>query len=335
MGYPRIAVLGCGAIAELFHLPALGRHPEIMARTVLIDPNTTRAADLAARFGAQRTAASLGEVLDIVDGVLVLTPPRLHFPLALESLRAGKHVLAEKPLAESAAEVDILARTAREVGVSLAVNNTRRLIPAYRAVHERVACGGIGEVRRIEIEFGEPFDWPVAGDGYFGVRAGGRGVLADLGAHALDLACWWFGEEPSLDAYCDDAFGGTEAVAQVDLRSHQGTAAVRVSWLSKLGNCFRIVGSKAALEGSLHDYGAYTLRDGSRTRRVRVEGGRPFAEYGFALLDNFLDVVAGRATPLVSAEDVRPSIALIDACYADRRRFAMPWHDAFARLAHG
>jgi len=334
MALPCIAVVGCGAIAELFHLPALRRHPDVMGRAVLVDPNIARATELAGRFGAAGTAASLDEVVERIDGALILTPHRLHFPLALQCIRSGKHVLCEKPLAESAAEVDALIRAAADAGVAMAVNNTRRLIPAYQAIRDRVASGSIGSVRRIEIEFGEPFDWPVAGDGYFGVRGGGRGVLADLGAHVLDLACWWLGAEPSLDAYHDDSFGGTEAVAQVDLRGSESTLGIRISWLSKLSNSYRIKGSEAVLEGSLHDFGSFTIRRGSHTRRERVEGAKPFAEYGHALLDNFLEVAVGRAAPLVSAADVRSSIALIEACYANRRRFDVPWHEAYTRLLH-
>jgi predicted dehydrogenase len=332
MDVPCLAVVGCGAIAELFHLPALARHREAMSRAVLVDPNTVRAADLAQRFGAGGIAASLDEVLDRIDGALILTPHRLHFPLALQCLRRGKHVLSEKPLAESATEVDQLVREAADAGVWVAVNNTRRLIPAYQAVHDRVDRGSIGVVRRIEILFGEPFDWPIAGDGYFGPRGGGRGVLADLGAHVLDLACWWLGTEPSLHAYHDDSFGGTEAVAQVDLRGPESTLSIRVSWLSKLANSYRVEGSEATLEGSLYDFRSFTVRRGSRASRERVEGSDVFAEYGHVLLDNFLDVAAGRSTPLVSAADVRPSIALIEACYANRRRFDLPWHDAYTRL---
>jgi len=329
---PRLAVVGCGAIAELFHLPALERYPDAMSHAVLVDPNTMRAADLAQRFGAGGIATSLDEVFDSIDGALILTPHRLHFPLALQCLRRGKHVLSEKPLAESAAQVDTLIREAAAAGVWVAVNNTRRLIPAYQAIHARVKSGSIGVVRRMEILFGEPFDWPVAGDGYFGARGGGRGVLADLGAHVLDLACWWLGSEPSLYAYHDDSFGGTEAVAQVDLRGPESDLSIRVSWLSKLANTYRVEGSEATLEGSLHDLCSFTIRRGSRTRRERVEGSNVFAEYGNVLLENFLDVVKGRSAPLVSAVDVRPSIALIEACYANRRRFDLPWHEAYTRL---
>ena len=329
---PRIALVGCGAIAELFHLPALRRHPDVMGQLVLVDPNAARAAELARRFQAAESAPSLEAVMHRIDAALIATPPRLHVPLAMQCIQAGKHVLCEKPLAESAAEVDDLIRAASAAGVAVAVNNTRRLIPAYQAIRNRVASGEIGTVRRIEIAFGEPFDWPVAGDGYFGVKAGGKGVLADLGAHALDLACWWLGAPPTLHSYHDDSFGGTEAVAQADLRAPEATLRIRVSWLSKLSNRYRVEGSSAVLEGSLHDFGAFEVRRGSGSRRVRVEGARPFAEYGEVLLDNFLEVAAGRARPLVSAADVRPSIALIEACYLNRRRFDVPWHDAHKRL---
>jgi len=305
-----------------------------MGRALLVDPNTARAASLAQRFGANGIAASLDEVLDRIDGALILTPPCLHFSLALQCLRQGKHVLSEKPLVERATEVDTLVREAAATGVCVAVNNVRRLVPAHQAVRTLVQSGSIGVVRRIDITFGEPYDWPLAGDGHFGSRGGGRGVLADLGAHLLDLACWWLGAEPTLDTYCDDSFGGTEAVAHVDLRGPQSTLSIRLSWLSKLSNSYQIEGSEATVEGSLYEFRSFTISKGSRTEQVRVKGPNRSSQYGDVLLDNFLEVVAGRSAPLVSASDVRPSIALIEACYANRQRFDVPWHEAFTRLLH-
>jgi len=123
-------------------------------------------------------------------------------------------------------------------------------------------------------------------------------------------------------------------VAQVDLRGPQSTLSIRLSWLSKLPNSYRVEGSEATVEGSLYEFQSFTIKRGSRTERERVKGPNDFREYGHVLLDNFLEVAAGRSAPLVSAADVRPSIALIENCYANRRRFAVPWHEAFTRLLH-
>ncbi|HEX9844170.1 MAG TPA: hypothetical protein VGC20_15535, partial [bacterium] len=71
-----------------------------------------------------------------------------------------------------------------------------------------------------------------------------------------------------------------------------------------------------------------------RARKVRTGKVRSFDDLSDLLLANFIGAIEGRAAPLVSAADVRHSVAVIDACYARRRRFPEPWHEACARLAH-
>lgn len=334
MKTPRIVVAGAGAIAERFHLPALARRPEVMRRAVLVDRNLARASALAAQFGAASAVASLDEALPGADGVLVLTPARLHVEMTRAALQAGAHVLCEKPLAPSAAEVDAIAAAEREAGRRVAVNNTRRLVPAFRLVHDLVREGAVGEVRAIELTMGEPFDWPSAGDGYFGIKAGGRGVLADIGAHLVDLAAWWAAAPLELQAYEDDAAGGTEATADVRFRAGRAEAHVRLSWLSKLPNRYQVTGSTGTLGGAMYDATTVELSRGGRVERRRAAGPATFPEQAAALIDNFLAVITDGATPLVGTSDVRASIALIDACYAARRPMAQPWHDVWERLAH-
>lgn len=301
---------------------------------MLVDRDEARARALARRFRVPRTAAALDEVLDEIDGAVLAVPPHLHHPLALQCVRRGVHVLCEKPLADTAEKAAEIVEEARRAGVRVAVNNTRRLFPACRKVKELLDAGAIGTPRRLSFVHGEVFDWPIATDSYFGVKGGGRGVLLDVGAHALDQALWWLGGEPALRDYRDDSFGGTEASAAVRFESAGCEVEIRLSWLSKLENVYRIRGDRGVLEAGVYDTHALHRTDASGRRRKLRCPGRPgvYAELAEPLVANFLDVLAGGAEPLVSAAAVLPSIALLDACYARRERFDMPWHDAWQRL---
>ena len=331
---PVIALIGCGAITEALHLPALARHPEMMAKAVCVDPNIGRATAMATKFGAARAVARYQDVMADVDGAIVAVPPKLHYPVTMDLLAANVHVLCEKPLTETGEQARGLVATAQQMGVALCVNNYRRLYPSSIKVRDLIAAGELGTVRRLEFSWGEQFDWPAASAAYFGVAAG-RGVLADKGAHVLDLVCWWLGGKPEVVSYEDDSMGGTEAVAALHFRIKECEGVVRLSWLSRYANTFEIQGDRATAAGRLFDWNTLDLkRSSGRPKKIRLPSpAKVPQDLGKVLLDNFLDVVRGRALPVVTAADVLPSIELLDDCYARRKRMPMPWYDAWRRIA--
>lgn len=333
---PSLALVGCGAIADSFHLPALARHPRVLADLVLVDPAIDRAQALASKYGVASTSAELEEVLGRVQGAIVAVPARFHRPVALACLERGVHVLSEKPLCESAAEARELVAAAEANGVALAVNQTRRLFPSSREIRDRIVAGDIGELQEIEYVHGEPFDWPAASDSYFGARSGGKGVLLDTGAHIVDLVCFWLRGSPRLVRYRDDSYGGTEAVADLTLEHEGCTGRVRLSWLSKLSNAYRIKGTQGSIEGGSYEWASYTLQSaGGSPRRVKTaEKVRSFEDLAGALVDNFIEVVRDGAEPIVAGREVLPSIETIEACYQQRSRFELPWNEACERIVH-
>jgi predicted dehydrogenase len=164
---------------------------------------------------------------------------------------------------------------------------------------------------------------------------GGRGVLFDTGAHIVDLVCWYLGGEPELVSYADDSRGGTEAVAKLTVRRGGATARIHLSWLSKLQNGYRVVGSDGVLEGRVYESSSYTRRNAAgRARVVKTDKAREFTHFADKLLANFTAVINGLESPIVSPTDVRPAVALIDDCYAHRTLMEAPWYDAYERLAH-
>lgn len=327
----RIAVIGCGAIAESFHLPALAKHPDVLKHLVLVDPNTERATEIARNFGVERIAERHDEILAKIDGAVVTAPHHLHFRIARDCLNAGVHTLCEKPLAESPNEARELADLADENGIRLAVNNTRRLYPSSRRIREIIQKADLGEIHRLVIYEGEKMSWPAATGFYFGLMGSGKGVLLDRGAHVLDLICWWLGARPEIDSYYDDSFGGSEAVANISFRLGNCRGDVYLSWLSLYPNTFRIEGERGALEVGTYELASFIREDTSGRRcKVRLHSDiKAVSDFGKIIINDFLEVLRSGKEPIVNGRDVLPGLEMLDECYSRRQRFSMPWHENY------
>lgn len=152
------------------------------------------ASDLARRFGWEsvetdwRTAIARDDV-DIVD---ICTPGDTHAEIALAALAAGKHVLCEKPLANSVEEAEAMASAAdaaRADGIRSMVGFTYRRVPAIALARQLVADGRIGEVRHVRAQYLQ--DWLIDPESPLTWRLqkerAGSGALGDIGAHIIDL----------------------------------------------------------------------------------------------------------------------------------------------------
>ena len=131
------------------------------------------------------------------DAVSIVTPDASHAPLALQAIRAGKHVLCEKPLALNHAEAVRMLAAARRAGVVHLVNFSYRNWPALQAVARVVQSGRLGAVRHVEASYLQSWlvskvwgDWRTnpAWLWRLSSRHGSQGVLGDIGVHIVDFA---------------------------------------------------------------------------------------------------------------------------------------------------
>lgn len=136
---------------------------------------------------------------DDVDLVDVCTPGDTHAEIAVAALAAGKHVLCEKPLANSVAEAEEMVRAAdaaAEHGIRAMVGFTYRRVPAVALARELVAEGRLGTLRHVRAQYLQ--DWIADEDAPLSWRLdkarAGSGALGDIGAHAVDLAQFITGE---------------------------------------------------------------------------------------------------------------------------------------------
>jgi len=196
----RIAMIGHGFMGaahsqgwrvapRFFDLPA----EPVLQVVVGRNPATTAAA--AAKWGWEEAASDWREVVarDDIDVVDIVTPGDTHAEIALAALAAGKHVLCEKPLANTVAEAEAMtdaAERAAAQGVRSMVGFTYRRVPAATFARDLVAAGRLGEIRQVRAEYLQ--DWLVDPEAPMTWRLdkaqAGSGSLGDIGAHAVDLA---------------------------------------------------------------------------------------------------------------------------------------------------
>jgi predicted dehydrogenase len=195
----RVAMIGHGFMGaahsqgwrvapRFFDLPA---EPEM---AVVTGRNAEKTAADAARWGWQESTTDWRSVVerDDIDIVDIVTPGDSHAEIAIAALAAGKHVLCEKPLANSVAEAEAMADAARNApnGALAMTGFTYRRVPAAALARDMVAAGRIGRVTQVRASYlqdwladpSAPLTWRLQKE------IAGSGALGDIGAHALDLS---------------------------------------------------------------------------------------------------------------------------------------------------
>ncbi|WP_340537155.1 Gfo/Idh/MocA family protein [Nocardioides sp. GXZ039] len=169
--------------------------------SVLVGRDAERAAAAAARLGWQSSATDWREVIarDDVDLVDICTPGDSHAEIAIAALEAGKHVLCEKPLANTVAEAEAMtaaANAAAEHGVRAMVGFTYRRVPAIGLARQLIEQGRVGEIRHVRAQYLQ--DWiadPMAPMSWrLDKERAGSGSLGDIGAHIVDLTQYLTGD---------------------------------------------------------------------------------------------------------------------------------------------
>jgi predicted dehydrogenase len=174
---------------RFFDLPA---RPEM---TLLVGRNAEAADAAAEKFGWAETATDWRDAVarDDIDVIDIVTPGDSHVEIAIAALEAGKHVLCEKPLANTVEEAEAMADAASRAaarGVYAMVGFTYRRVPAATFARDLVASGAVGEIRQVRAMYLQ--DWLVDPQVPLAWRLqkhlAGSGSLGDIGAHAIDLA---------------------------------------------------------------------------------------------------------------------------------------------------
>lgn len=188
----KVAVIGCGGIANGKHLPSLSVQPEVEL-VAFCDIVVERAEEAAAKFGADgaKVYSDFQELLrdTDIDVVHVCTPNDSHAEITVASLESGKHVMCEKPMAKTSEQAREMLDAAKRTGKKLSIAYQNRFRSDSLYLKEVCESGELGD-----IYFGKALatrrravpTWGV----FLDEEKQGGGPLIDIGTHALDLTLW-------------------------------------------------------------------------------------------------------------------------------------------------
>jgi predicted dehydrogenase len=218
-----VGVLGCGAWGPN-HIRVFGSLGGSAVR-IAVDPDPHRLQRVRELHPSIELAADVEAAVgnDEVDAIVVATPTSTHYDLVRRALDAGKHVLAEKPLAETSAQAQELVECARDRGLALAVGHVFLFNAGIVKLHEALEAGDVGEplfLHAVRTNLG-----PIRGD----VNA-----AYDLATHDISIFNWLLGAEPEVVSASGAAFlqPDVEDVVSISLKYPKGIfATIQASWL--------------------------------------------------------------------------------------------------------
>jgi len=187
----RLGIVGCGNMG--------GNHNMVYGQleggivTATVDVAKERAEDAARMTGAHKAATDYRDILDDVDALLIALPHDLHYETGMTCLKAGKHVLMEKPLANSESECLDLIHTAKRENKVLMTAYPIRYHPLVAKMKELIVNKTYGEVFQVSI-FTEQFTKKDPGHWILSAKRLGGGQFFSHGCHYVDLMLDWLGK---------------------------------------------------------------------------------------------------------------------------------------------
>jgi predicted dehydrogenase len=289
-----------------------------------------RAREFAAANRIPRVLSSYEEVIAAsdIEAVYIPLPNSLHCRWTIRALRAGKHVLCEKPIASNALEAQQMADAARETGRILAEAFHYRYHPLAARVRELLQNGSIGRIVRFEAHFSAPskptdirFDWGLSG-----------GAMMDLGCYPLNMICYFSGEEPVVRrAEAQVGPPGIDITMKAELELGSGAQAhISCSMApdTQAGAWFRATGESGEIlvtnPVAPHRGHLLTIRSSAGEQREIVEG---LATYLYQL-EAFVGAVCDNKSIATPGSDGVRNMRLIDEVY---RAAGLPYRGGLDR----
>lgn len=323
----KIGLVGAGDVARAAHMPSFAENRKVEVAAVA-DPDTQSAQSLAERYGIPKVVTDYREVLSdpSVGAVDICVPHFLHYPIAMDALNAGKHVICEKPIAMNLEEADRMIEAAHEMGLWLLVTLNQRFLPIHRKVKEYLNDRRLGKpflvnayiTGDVMLLMNDAYHWKGTWD-----RAGG-GAFFDTGTHLVDLMHYWFGEPKAVTATLKRLVAKPENKAD-------DNAAVTLEYdddlIANLVVSYTVENEpwseKKFIYGTGGDISMINeaavpmfFVENSSPQIVDVEHNAAWWDWSIdRALRHFVDCIAEGAEPIVTAEDARAALKTILAAY--------------------
>lgn len=328
----KIGVIGCGKIAQVRHIPeyAVNEQVELVG---FFNPTVSRAEDMVKKYGG-RVYAAAEELIAApdIDAVSVCSANYSHAELAIKALKAGKHVLCEKPMATTLEDCLAMVNAAKESGKRLMIGQNQRLAKAHIEAKKLLDAGLIGSVVTFRTAFGHggPETWSIKPGNdtwFFDKSRAVMGVMADLGIHKTDLIRYLLGQEVvkttarlvTLDKKGPDGelIGVDDNAICIYEMSGGATGTMTVSWThyGAEDNSTVLYGTKGIMR--IYDDPAHSivvkLADGSEqvfdVEQIQTNDNQTAS----GVIDEFVDAVIGDRPSILDAEGVIGSMKAVFA----------------------
>lgn len=194
-----VAVIGCNTIANSAHIPAYMANGNCKIK-YFCDIAEKRADAAAEKYGCGKTARDYHDLLNDPEltAVSICTPNHTHSQISVDFLKAGKHVLCEKPAACTLEDVLLMQKTQHETGLVLSIGVVNRYNNAVMKIKDLIDCGVLGKIYHVYLSFRSHRSIPGLGGVYTRKAVSGGGVLIDWGVHFIDLVMYCCGDPELL-----------------------------------------------------------------------------------------------------------------------------------------
>jgi 1,5-anhydro-D-fructose reductase (1,5-anhydro-D-mannitol-forming) len=307
----RWLLVGASTIAAQHMIRAMRTQGTVEA---VVGGDAARVAAYAAQHGIAAHGTDMTPFLGAVDAVYVSSTNEKHLPQAMAAIRAGRHVLCEKPLAMTVAEAAAMVRAAADAGVTFATNHHLRCSGSHRTVRDLIASGRIGRVLSLRMFHAVHLPAHLQGWRINDAGAGG-GVIPDITVHDADVARFLLGEDPVSVVAMAGASGMGEGVEDSAMSVWAMPGGAMVQSHESFTHPFAGSGLEVhGTEGSIFARGVMTQRPVGEVELVTAQGrqGVPFPAhdlYDQAVAD-FAAAVQGKGRPAADGWDGVKSLAV-------------------------
>lgn len=323
----KVGVVGYGGAFNMgkHHLGEMQRAGMTPTAVTEIDPGRLQAA--AQDFPGIQTFATVPEMLrrSDVNLVTLITPHNTHAPLALKCLKAGRHVVCEKPFAITTAECDAMIAAANRAGVMVSTYHNRHWDGWILEALQLIRGGVIGDIVRIEAHtggYGKPGDWWRTSKSISG------GVLYDWGVHLLEYALQLIPSDMvEVTGYAKTGFWAPQTKWKNDTNEDEGFVVVRFKSGQWLTLCVSAIDSnpKRGMLEITGTKGTYLLDPAGheiithRAGDTVVRKGRSPDSEGWRLYQNVADHLVKGANLVITPEWARRPIHILDLAQQSAR----------------
>lgn len=337
----KIAIIGCGTIANSAHIPAYMKNDkaEIVAFCDIIPERAEAAVE---KYGVGRAVVDYHELLNDpeIDAVSVCTPNKVHSTITIDFLRAGKDVLCEKPAARIYSEALEMQKVRRETGRLLNIGVCNRFGSSVNRVKKLIDDGELGEIYHVKISFCAHRSIPGLGGAFTTKSIAGGGALIDWGVHYLDLVMYCLGDPKPVtvsgEAFCklgknipeytytnmwagppvlDGTYDVDDSVTAL-IRTEGPVVSVTGAWAQNIGKeetYIDFIGDKAGVRLQYGEgYTMWSTKDGAL---VETTPSFPMVNHYDEEIDSFLDCILEGKTNQADIDNAVITSQIMQAIY--------------------